>query len=157
MILSTEAAQIQEDEGGDVAQTYLDTLGNGTGGVGHKLTPEELAKYPVGTTIPKTVRDRWFREDMEIAFRDASKLLNHEIPHEAFNIVVNMAFNMGRGRLAGFAGMRKALREEDYNRAADEMEWQDPDDRSKGHTPWFTQTGGRAKRLVVRMRKVSNG
>jgi len=44
------------------------TLDKPTGGVGHVLTPAELRKYPVGTEIPETVVDEWYRKDSDKAF-----------------------------------------------------------------------------------------
>ena len=55
-----------------------------------------------------------------------------------------MMFNMGRPRLYKFVGMRKAIEEKDWNRAADEM----IDSR------WYKQVTNRAERLVQRMRAV---
>ena len=56
-----------------------------------------------------------------------------------------MMFNMGRPRLSKFVGMRKAIEEKDWSRAADEM----IDSR------WYKQVTNRAERLVQRMRAVA--
>ena len=74
-------------------------------------------------------------------------------PDEVRLIVTNMSM-MGAGSLAQFTNFRKALRAKDYQRAAEEMIWTDPDNHSEGNTAWYLQTKGRAKALVKRMRKI---
>ena len=59
--------------------------------------------------------------------------------------MVNMAFNLGYTRLSKFTGLKAALDDRDWNKAADEM----VDSR------WYRQVGNRAKRLEERMRQVS--
>ena len=148
-----EVRTISRDEGGDVAAVYVDTTGHPTAGVGHKLTAAERKLYPVGTEVPADVRQRWFEKDVGIAIEDASIILGPNAPDEVFSIVVNMAFNLGRTKLMKFAGLRSAIAAGDYARAADEMEWTNADTKTT-HTPWFKQTGGRAKRLIARMRAI---
>ena len=157
-----EQKQITSDEGGNVAKTYPDKVVQPdgsiklvpTGGVGHRLTAAELKLYPIGTSIPQSVRDAWFEQDMKTAVADATSLLPKNVPPEVFSIVVNMAFNMGKPTLSGFGGMFTAIRAADYDRAALEMEWTNPDAARRVHTQWFLQTGGRSKRLISRMKRV---
>jgi GH24 family phage-related lysozyme (muramidase) len=151
-----EAVQIHSDEG--VLKVSAD--GDGiSGGRGHRMTKAQLKKYPLGSTIPKDVQERWFKEDIAIALNDAEALVFSEevlgkdgdLPPEVFNIIVNMAFNLGRTKLKDFKGMFKAIQEGDYDRAAEEMKYQNADTK-KATTPWFKQTGRRAKRLIARMK-----
>ena len=66
-----------------------------------------------------------------------------------------MMFNMGYGTpkkqgLKDFVNMKKAVLAEDYDRAADEMQY-----TAQGSgvlSKWYTQTGNRAKKLVGMMR-----
>jgi hypothetical protein len=51
--------------------------------------------------------------------------------------------------------MLKAIKAGNYKLAAAHMEWQRPSNHRKGRTPWFNQTGGRAKRLVSRMKAIA--
>ena len=57
-------------------------------------------------------------------------------------VLVNMAFNMGGPRLAGFKKMLAAVSAYDYQEAADQME----------DSAWYRQVGARAERLVKSMR-----
>ena len=155
----SEAAQITKDEGGDRATTYIDEVlqRDGTtkevltGGTGHKLTEAEQDLYPDGTEVPPEIRAAWFEKDMETAMMDARSLLPSGAPPELYNILVNMAFNLGKPGLMKFDNMLGAIHGNNYPRAALEMEWINPDDRSKGRTPWRFQTGDRSQRLIDRM------
>lgn len=145
-----EEAQIREDEGGKFneageAISYRDNSPEKhlTGGVGHLLTAEEQKKYPEGTTIPKEVVDAWFAKDMEAAIADVESLVPG-VDGEVKNILTNMAFNLGRGRLSGFTELLKAVKKGDFEKAADEMI----------NSKWYGQVRGRSKRLVERMRRV---
>lgn len=145
--------QITNDEGGDQETSYYPNeadreKGNLTGGIGHLLTSKERKLYPEGTEIPEEVRQAWFRQDMSEAEADVNKLVKSEIPGEIRSILINMAFNLGRGRLKGFKQMLKAVNAGDYQEAARQMKFQ-----SDGETlsPWYEQTGDRAKRLVALM------
>jgi lysozyme len=58
-------------------------------------------------------------------------------------VLVNMAFNLGQTRLAGFHRLREAVKEQDWEQAAKEM----LDSR------WSQQVGQRAVRLANQMRQ----
>ena len=57
-------------------------------------------------------------------------------------VLVNMAFNLGKTRLSKFRRMIAALKIPNYHQAANQME----------SSKWFWQVGNRAKRLVSEMR-----
>ena len=59
-------------------------------------------------------------------------------------IIANMLFNMGLGRMKAFKGMKRNVDARQWDKAADEM----VDSR------WYNQVGERSKRLVERMRSV---
>ena len=146
-----EADQIKRDEGtvqspfGDHT-SYKDHLGNLTGGHGHLLTASEKKKYPTGAKIPFEVVDQWFKQDMDEAEEDVEKLFPVKMPDEVRAILTNMSFNLGGKRLKGFKKLIKAVKEGDYNKAADEMI----------DSTWYHQVGNRSKRLVERMRAMHN-
>jgi lysozyme len=56
-----------------------------------------------------------------------------------------MCFNLGYPRLSKFKGMKAAVEEADWNRAADEMV----------DSKWYQQVPNRARRLEKRMRSVA--
>ena len=58
------------------------------------------------------------------------------------DILTNMAFNMGVAGLLDFHKMLRAIEDNDFNKAADEMK----------NSKWFHQVGMRSKRLEHEMR-----
>jgi lysozyme len=145
-LIGLEAPQITQDEGKRNV-SYLDTEGLLTGGVGHLMSKEEQKKYPLGTQIPEEVVQEWLRSDLSVAKGTLGKLdLPEDTPEEVQKVLLNMSFNLGEPRLKKFKGTLKAIRDKDFDRAADEM----VDSR------WYKQTKGRAKRLVDRMRALGN-
>ncbi len=50
---------------------YLDSVGLETAGIGHLLTHEEKAKYPLGFHVPADVIDNWFVHDVDKAYHKA--------------------------------------------------------------------------------------
>ena len=141
--------QLIFDEGRRL-ESYLDSEGILTGGIGHMLTTKEKKEFPLGTKISSERVDKWFKKDVAIAMRDVNKLLKRKgvdqpITPEVRSILDNMSFNLGLKRLGGFKEMWKALGNEDFDRVRDEMEASD----------WFGQVGPRAERLVARMDQVA--
>lgn len=139
--------EIAEDEGCKY-EIYLDHLGLPTFGIG-ALVKENDPEYgqPVGTPVDEDrVRQR-FNLDIAVTIDDCKVLYDDfdDLPEECQHIIANMMFNMGRPRLSKFKGMKAGVDARDWNRAADEM----VDSR------WYDQVTNRAKRLVARMRALS--
>ena len=142
--------KLQEDlkiDEGVKYEIYLDHLGLPTCGIGHLIVEsDEEYGQPVGTTLTGTRVNELFESDVETVLSDCTRLYDdfYLLPEDVQLIIANMMFNMGRPRLFKFVGMRKAIEEKDWNRAADEM----IDSR------WYKQVTNRAERLVQRMRAV---
>ena len=131
-------AQLRIDEG-EVPHAYPDSEGYWTIGVGRmidkrlggRLRPDEIALM-----LENDIRDA--EEDAKtlfpgfLALSDARKA-----------VLVNMAFNLGRDRLAAFQRFRGAVEAQEWERAAAEM----LDSR------WATQVGIRAQRLAKQMKE----
>ena len=137
-------AQLKIDEG-VVYEVYLDHLGYPTFGVGH-LIIEGDAEHgsAVGTTITEERVKECFEKDLDIAVSECEALFGdnwNNYPGELQEVLVNMMFNMGRGRLGGFKKFIAAINESDWNKASIEM----MDSR------WATQVGNRAIRLRDRV------
>lgn len=116
-----------------------------TAGIGHKLTKEEIKKYPEGTEVEESVVNQWFTEDLKVASEGAESLVPNA-PPEVKNILTNMVFNMGLRGVKGFKKMLKAIEQENYTEAAKEMK----------DSKWFSQVGNRSKRLIKRMESLGN-
>ena len=138
--------QLEIDEGVK-HEIYNDHLGLATFGIGHLVIPsdEEYGK-PLGTRISEERVRECLNRDVQSVLRDCKLLYKDfdELPEEVQQIVANMMFNMGYGRLSKFKGMKAGVDAKDWNKAADEM----IDSR------WYKQVTNRAQRLVDRMRAV---
>jgi len=100
---------------------YLDTEGNWTTGIGHKIKRDEsdlIKKVLTDDDI-----DELFKRDIAQAISDAKRLVNNFdelcVPRQA--VIQSMAFNMGYDRLAGFRQMINAIENEDYNEAQQQI------------------------------------
>jgi lysozyme len=114
---------------------YRDTVGKMTIGVGRNLDDVGLSKSEI-----------YFLLDNDIAAAEESArsiLDNFDSLSDARKaVVVNMAFNLGRSRMAGFTNTMQAIREGRWNDAADGML----------SSKWAQQVGARAIRLAQSMR-----
>jgi lysozyme len=140
--------EIAEDEGCKY-EVYLDHLGLPTCGIGHliKENDEEHGKA-VGTVVEQERVKQLFSLDMAVTVDECKVLYPDfdDLPEECQHIIANMMFNMGRPRLSKFKGMKAGVDARDWNKAADEM----VDSR------WYKQVTNRARRLVDRMRELSD-
>ena len=148
-VLNELRQELAEDEGCKY-EIYLDHLGLPTFGIGHLVTKEdkEYGKE-VGTVIEQERVQQVFNLDMAVTIDDCMTLYSDfaDLPDECQKIIANMMFNMGRPRLSKFKGMKAGVDARDWNEAADQM----VDSR------WYTQVPNRARRLVARMRALSDG
>ena len=121
---------------------YKDTLNNWTIGVGHliKLPDEE---YLLDKELTDLEVDQIFITDLNQAIDDARKFIDADsIPDEAFEVVVDMAFNLGLPKLMAFQNFQQALRDKDFVKASFEML----------DSLWAKQLPNRSKRLAKIMR-----
>jgi lysozyme len=121
---------------------YKDTLNNWTIGVGHliKLPDEE---YLIDKELTDLEVDQIFVTDLNQAIDDARKFIDADsIPDEAFEVVVDMAFNLGLPKLMAFQNFQQALRDKDFVKASFEML----------DSLWAKQLPNRSKRLAKIMR-----
>ena len=95
---------------------YLDTLGNKTVGIGHKVLKGET--IPTDTAGLLDLYDRDFTKALDNA---RSIVDENSISPEAFGVVVEMNFQMGKKGTLGFKKMLKALKNSDYKLAATEL------------------------------------
>tara|TARA_R100000234_G_C4956439_1_gene159771 strand:- start:103 stop:543 length:441 start_codon:yes stop_codon:yes gene_type:complete len=138
--------QLEIDEGCKYV-IYLDHLNLPTHGIGH-LILESDPEYgqPVGTPVSEDRVKECFEKDLESVQKDCYRLYDDfdDLPETVQEIIANMLFNMGLGRMKAFRGMKRNVDARQWDKAADEM----VDSR------WYNQVGERSKRLVERMRNV---
>jgi len=141
--------ELAEDEGCKY-EVYLDHLALPTLGIGHLIVEDDPEHgQPVGTPVSEERVRQVFALDIASTLDECQVLYPDfdDLPEECQLIIANMMFNMGRPRLSKFKGMKAGVDAREWNRAADEM----VDSR------WHDQVPNRAKRLVKRMRALSDG
>ena len=112
-----------------------------TTGVGHliKLPQEE---YLLEKELNMSEVMELLNGDIDVALKDAKKFIDEStIPEEAFEIVVEMSFQLGYPRLSKFLKFQKALQENDFILARYEML----------DSKWARQVPARAKNLADKM------
>ena len=128
--------QLKVDEGVKY-EIYKDHLGYPTFGIGHLITEDDPEHgEPDGTEISEDRVNEIFESDVAKFVSEAFPDLD-ELPDVAQQVIVNMAFNMGRPRLSKFKNFIAGVNDRDWTRAAEEM----MDSR------WADQVGARATRL----------
>jgi lysozyme len=127
--------QLKIDEGVRV-KPYVDTVGKQTIGVGRNLTDIGLRADEVEYLL---------ENDVNVAEATAKVLFPSfdQLSDNRKAVLVNMAFNMGQVRLAGFAKLRERVAAEDFDGASREML----------NSGWASQVGNRAVRLATMMRQ----
>mgnify|MGYP000370356201 FL=1 len=131
--------QLKVDEGVKY-EIYKDHLGYPTFGIGHLITEDDPEHgEPDGTEISEDRVNEVFESDVAKFVSEAKILFSDldELPDVAQQVIVNMAFNMGRPRLSKFKNFIAGVNDRDWTRAAEEM----MDSR------WADQVGARATRL----------
>jgi lysozyme len=146
MNINTLREELKIDEGYK-EYIYLDHLQLRTFGVGHLvISSDPEFEYGIGYPVSKERCEQAFEEDIEIVIGDCKNLyvFFNDLPEEAQLIVANMMFNMGRPRMSGFIMFKSAIAENNWKKAAIEME----DSR------WYKQVTNRANRLIERMKNI---
>ncbi len=118
-------------------KAYRDTVGVWTIGYGHTKGVYE------GMTCTQEQAEAWLAEEMEESFLIARKVFSNypDLDPVRKSVLVNMSFNLGETRLSKFFATIRAVRDEDWSRAALQML----------DSKWATQVGQRAKELAKRM------
>ncbi len=133
--------RVMRDEGYR-AKAYQDTQGIWT--IGYGTT--RLIGRPVqsGDSILPDDAKRLLRADLYTAILDAQGLFERfeEMNSVRQEVLVNLAYNIGRTSLSGFVRLRMAAQQLDYKGMAEEMV----------DSLWFKQVKSRAQRLVAAMR-----
>ncbi len=104
-------------------KTYKDTLGKLTGGVGHLLTEDEQALYPLGTLIPDNVIDDWLTNDLKKADAAAQQqaaelgICNPDF----LRVLTSVNFQLGSRWHKKFPTAFRHLKNKEYERAKQEI------------------------------------
>jgi lysozyme len=109
--------------------SYLDSRGNLTVGVGHRIDRP--------ATWTQEQIDAALRTDIDTARNAARRLFPglDDMPDEMRLILVDMAFQLGETGLSRFVKFRAAVESKDWKRAADELV----------NSKWYLQSGRRSR------------
>lgn len=115
---------------------YIDTVGKVTIGVGYNLTdrglPRDMIEVLLFRCMQESIQDC---RSLFVNFNEFSG--NRQLA------LIDMMFNLGRGKLSKFVNMRKAIANGDWILAADEAL----------NSKWATQVGNRAKTIADMLKK----
>jgi len=134
---------VKSDEGGFHSKVYPDSVGVWT--IGYGTTRIFGVSVNADTSdMLKPIAEEILRSDLFGACIDAQTVIPsfNELGSVRQEVLVNMAYNLGRTGLAGFKKMLKAVDLGDYETAADEML----------DSKWAKQVKTRAVRLAQQMR-----
>jgi lysozyme len=123
-------------------ESYNDSLGLPTAGIGHLLREDEKSTYPVGTAVSEQQVSTWFESDSQTAISDAQRFVGTEtwngMDDNRKRAVADLAYNMGGPRLNKFNGLRSALQKGDYDAAGESLK----------NSKWYGQVGRRAPAIT---------
>lgn len=94
MKTSKKGIDLIEKREGVVLHVYKDSKGLPTAGVGHLITAEEHANFPVGKSITKAQSDAWLTDDLKDS-EDAVNSLDVNLEQNEFDALVSLTFNIG--------------------------------------------------------------
>ena len=120
---------------------YSDSLGFATIGYGHLVLPTD--NFVEGVTYPKEQLEVLFDKDFQIALTSANELVDGlDLNHIAKGVIIEMCFQLGKPRVMKFKKMWAALRNNDFDEAANQMI----------DSAWHKQTTSRCESLAATMR-----
>ena len=120
----TASAYIQQHEGFK-NHVYKCSEGYPTAGWGHKLTADELKRFPMGTEVPQDQILAWWNKDLGQYLAYADSLANQHggayTKPNVRTVMADMSFQMGEAGVNKFVKMHQAIRANDLATAAREM------------------------------------
>jgi len=101
-------------------EAYEDTKGLWTTGIGHLIRHDE--QHLITKKLTNADVDVIFTTDLNVAIDDARKFITEsDINEQAFEVICELSFWLGLPKLLMFKKLREALRQKDYDTAADEL------------------------------------
>lgn len=126
-------------------ESYRDSLGKLTGGVGHLLTPLEASMYPEGSQISSMTVEAWLRGDVEVS-RKAAENQSEELlepSKELIEALIHVNFQLGTSWYKIHKKTWKLITQGRYEEAAVEA----------ANSVWYKQTPVRVKDFQQALRK----
>ena len=139
-IYAFEKEYVKEMEG-IKTRVYLDTNDFPTVGIGHKIdadSPSDIRNLQVGDTISEARAHELFEEDWAYHLEAAKKLPGwNSATKRQRAALIDLVYNMGPNFLDNFPSMRRALQKGDFDEAARQLEYSDPDLKPGKKSDWF--------------------
>ncbi len=144
MNITTLQEELIRDEGLRLKK-YECSAGYPTIGVGHKLSNRRHDDEVLLTEIDLRQAGHFLMEDIQDAIITVQRIFPvwEKWSEPRQHALINMAFNLGESALRSFKRMVQAIRDDDWERAADEA----------ADSLWYGQVGARAKRIVWAIRE----
>ena len=147
-----EKEMIKEHEGIEL-KAYYDTNGNLTVGYGH-LVDEDSPVYGLkeGDSITQEQADELFEIDFEEHLAAAMNLPGWaEASEKQRAALIDLVFNMGPYFLDSFPAMAEALKNGDFEEAARQLQFADPDNRPGVESEWMNDVGERRSNPILNL------
>lgn len=112
-------------------------------GFGHALKDGD--DFVEGVEYDKAILEELFEQDFAVAVKGADQIIKENdlvLPDIAYEIIVEMVYQLGKPRTSKFKKMIAALKDHQFQTAADEMI----------SSRWYTQTPQRCSKLAGFMR-----
>lgn len=124
--------------------TYKDSLGLNTIGYGHLVRQGE--SFPDGMTVDAA--NQLLKRDLDVAVSDANSwIVLSGKPAEVQIILIEMVYQLGKGRACGFKKFAEAIERRDYLAAAQELV----------ASTWHTQTPNRVEEYASVLKSLHRG
>jgi GH24 family phage-related lysozyme (muramidase) len=124
--------------------TYKDSLGLDTIGYGHLVRPGE--SFPDGMTVDAA--NQLLKRDLDVAVSDANSwIVLSGKPTEVQLILIEMVYQLGKGRACGFKKFAAAIEGRDYLAAAQELL----------ASTWHKQTPNRVEEYASVLKSLPHG
>lgn len=152
----TFAKEMIKEHEGLKLKVYLDSEGYPTVGHGHKIdadSPEDIRNLEVGDSITNERADQLFEQDFSEHLFAAQQLPGFfDGSKRQQAALIDLTFNMGPNFLDNFPMMSGALEEGDFDEAARQLEFADPDNRPGVKSDYVNMTGRRSAPILDLLR-----
>ena len=152
----TFAKEMIKEHEGLKLKVYLDSEGYPTVGHGHKIdadSPEDIRNLEVGDSITNERANQLFEEDFSEHLSAAQQLPGFfDGSKRQQAALIDLTFNMGPNFLDNFPMMSGALEEGDFDEAARQLEFADPDNRPGVKSNYVNMTGRRSAPILDLLR-----
>ena len=141
-------------------KAYNDEKGNLTVGYGHKIdadSPPDIRRLKLGDSITSQRAEELFEQDFSHHLLAAQKIPGFfKSSKKQQAALIDLTFNMGPSWFQDFPAMMKAMQEGDYEEAARQLEFADPDNRPGVKSKWYGDVKSRRANPIINLIRDKN-